>query len=435
VKYRYDNIGQLKVADSSVAAEDRGYVYDAAGNLAWRTNNGTVGAFEVDTVNQLTSDAEGLEWYDANGNLIWRVWGEDPYWWLTAYLLYEYRYDDENRLIMVISYDYGQAPVWRTEFVYDGMGRRREQIEYEYSEDFPGGTETGRTRYVYDGKRVIQERDGGNTPLVSYTRGNDLSGTLEGAGGIGGLLARSGSYSSGNWTNHAFYHADGNGNITCMVNTNQTVVASYRYDPFGKTISQSGSLADANVYRFSLKEFHAVSGMYYYLYRFYDPNLQRWLNRDPIGEEGGINLYGFVGNDPVSWIDLFGFDRASCLNDCFNQLADCLSARNAILGTGVSTVGGGIIAGGHQTAGGAQKWLCRAGRATSYGRGLAFGTGVGFIIGATPWVVDCYSSYFGCRSGCPDPPKCPSSPPAPAGPPGPPNCNQNAPPSRLSFPL
>jgi hypothetical protein len=48
--------------------------------------------------------------------------------------------------------------------------------------------------------RVIQERDGSNNPLVSYTRGTDLSGSMEGAGGIGGLLARSSGYSSGNLT-------------------------------------------------------------------------------------------------------------------------------------------------------------------------------------------------------------------------------------------
>jgi len=62
--------------------------------------------------------------------------------------------------------------------------------------------------------RVIQERDGSNTPAVSYTRGNDLSGNMEGTGGIGGLLDRSHGYSSGNWSTHNFYHADGNGNVT-----------------------------------------------------------------------------------------------------------------------------------------------------------------------------------------------------------------------------
>lgn len=66
---------------------------------------------------------------------------------------------------------------------------------------------------------MIQERNSGNTPVVSYTRGADLSGSLEGAGGIGGLLSRSHAYQSGSgsFTNHNYYHADGNGNITYMV--------------------------------------------------------------------------------------------------------------------------------------------------------------------------------------------------------------------------
>jgi RHS repeat-associated protein len=85
-----------------------------------------------------------------------------------------------------------------------------------------------------------------------------------------------------------------------------TGMASYQYDPFGNTISQSGILADANVYRFSSKEFHAKSGLYYYLLRFYDPNSQRWINRDPMQELFGLNMYAFVRNSPVAAIDLLG---------------------------------------------------------------------------------------------------------------------------------
>ena len=169
-----------------------------------------------------------------------------------------------------------------------------------------GWATNSETHYLYDGWRVIQERDGSNTPLVSYTRGSDLSGSLEGAGGIGGLLARSHGYSGGNWSTHNFYHADGNGNITYLVNSNQALAASYRYDPYGNTISSSGTLATANVYRFSSKEIHVNSGLYYYGYRWYAPNLQRWLNRDPLGERGGSNLYAFVANDPINSLDPLG---------------------------------------------------------------------------------------------------------------------------------
>src|SRR2546427_6585386 len=142
--------------------------------------------------------------------------------------------------------------------------------------------------------RVIQERNSGNTPQVSYTRGNDLSGTLEGAGGIGGLLARSHGYSAGNWSIHNFYHADGNWNITYLVDGSQNLAASYRYDPFGNTISSSGTLAGANAFRFSSKPIHGNSGMYYYGYRWYDPNLQRWLNRDPLADHRATLMLEFA---------------------------------------------------------------------------------------------------------------------------------------------
>jgi RHS repeat-associated protein len=223
-------------------------------------------------------------------------------------------FDDENRLVWV-STEAGLAEQIATEFVYDGLGRLREQLLWTNNAGTGGQSPQlptngwgliGGIAYVYDGNRVIQERDLNNNPLVAYTRGNDLSGTLEGAGGIGGLLARSDGYSAGMFSDHNFYHADGNGNITYLVNSSQTLAASYRYDPFGNLISSSGTLAPTNTYRFSSKEFIPSVGIYYYLYRFYEPGLQRWMNRDPIGERASIMLYGFVANAPVNAIDSAG---------------------------------------------------------------------------------------------------------------------------------
>src|SRR5438045_6658077 len=84
------------------------------------------------------------------------------------------------------------------------------------------------------------------------------------------------------------------------------VTASYRYDPFGNSISTTGTNAVNNVYRFSSKERHANSGMYYYGFRVYDPILQRWLNRDPLQEQGGLNLYRFASNAPTIEVDPYG---------------------------------------------------------------------------------------------------------------------------------
>src|SRR3989442_4464942 len=92
------------------------------------------------------------------------------------------------------------------------------------------------------------------------------------------------------------------------------------------TIPMSGSLADANVYRFSSKEFMTNSAMYYYGYRFYDPNLQRRINRDPIEERGGVNLYCFVSSDPIRSTDAHGLDGIDAMNDAVADVVarECL---------------------------------------------------------------------------------------------------------------
>jgi RHS repeat-associated protein len=243
-------------------------------------------------------------------------------------------YDDENQLISV-----WQVSAWSNNFVYDGKMRRR--IERDFAWNGSAWTQTNEIRFVYDGNLVIQERDLNNQPQGTYTRCKDLSGSLQGAGGIGGLLARSdraqsipGMVTSGGVSEFgtpSYYHADGNGNITMLIAASQMIVAKYLYDPFGNTLARSGLLADVNNYRFSSKEWNGNSGLYYYLYRYYDPNLQRWVNRDPFLDEGfgavqmgfyleqvlfryikpnrflvDQNLYDFVGNDPADEYDYLG---------------------------------------------------------------------------------------------------------------------------------
>jgi RHS repeat-associated protein len=314
VNYAYDNIGQLKIAASSTSSENRGYAYDAAWNLNTLTNNGTPATFSVDGKNQLTTAAGAACSYDNGGNL-------------TTKGSVNYTYDDENRLASVQT----NGALAMTTFVYDGLGRLREQLFWtQIGSDTNGGGDdqsaaigvglesdvgvnpwnlTSGTWYVYDGKRVIQERDINNNPTVSYTRGSDLSGSLEGAGGIGGLLARTDNTQLPSTNAHAYYHADGNGNITYLETSAQTFGAVYRYDAFGNVLNNlggSGGLGVVNTYRFSSKEWVPMANAYYYLYRFYDPSIQRWLNRDPIGERGGLNLYVLLLNSPLAFVDAFG---------------------------------------------------------------------------------------------------------------------------------
>jgi RHS repeat-associated protein len=367
--YGYDGIGQLTSAfgyeggGATRAQEQLGYAYDKAWNLAGRTNNGFAEVFTNDTRNELTNvthtgtytvaggtygaptsvtvngsaatvyadgsyersgvsvsdgnntftaqaqDAHGhnvsqtaTAWFAANAALKYDLNGN-----LTNDSHRAFFYDDENQLTNVTI-----AGVTKSEFAYDGLHRRRIRKEYSWTGSW---VKTNEVWYVYYGNLVMQERDANNAPLVTYTRGKDLSGRMQGAGGIGGLLART----DGNGS--VYYHVDGNGNISCLTDTSGAVVARYEYDPYGNMLAMDGPMADMNLYRFSSKEWSANVGLYYFGFRFYDPNSQRWLNRDPIAEAGGFNLYNFVGNNPANNFDLHGLAWVLFDGQAWGQLA------------------------------------------------------------------------------------------------------------------
>jgi len=131
--------------------------------------------------------------------------------------------------------------------------------------------------------------------------GLDWSGTLQGAGGVGGLLL---TQEGGN-TYLPIY--DGNGNVMGMVKASTgSVDAAYEYDAFGNTLRESGPYAASNPFRFSTKYTDIETGLVYYGLRYYSPSLGRFLNKDPIEEQGGLNLYAFCGNNGVNRWDYLG---------------------------------------------------------------------------------------------------------------------------------
>ena len=122
--------------------------------------------------------------------------------------------------------------------------------------------------------------------MKTYTWGLDLSGNLQGAGGVGGLLAVSdlGSQTSGLW----YPTYDANGNVSEYIDNNGNTVAHYEYSPFGRLTAATGDKAADFNHRFSTKYQNNQTGLYYYGYRYYSAELGRWLSRDPIGEIGGV---------------------------------------------------------------------------------------------------------------------------------------------------
>ena len=125
--------------------------------------------------------------------------------------------------------------------------------------------------------------------------GSRLFGTLQGAGGVGGLLAVS---------------CDGKFYVP-IYGANGGSMARYSYDAFGRLIARAGRRSSLFRHRFSTKYYDTETGLYYYGYRFYHPDLMRWLNRDPIEEDGGMNLFAFVGNR-FGLYDVLGLKNEPC---------------------------------------------------------------------------------------------------------------------------
>jgi RHS repeat-associated protein len=289
----YDSLGQVISADSSVNTSDRTYQYDAIGNRKKSADGLTLPGSDNYTSNELNqysslslnSQPATLNDYDDDGNL---TSGQLPTG--SAGLVW----DAENRLIAVNVL--GQDTI---HYTYDAQSRR-------ISRSVGVSPTASNTIHIYDAWNVIAEysiQNSTSSIQKSYLWGTDLSGSLQGAGGVGGLLSVN-IHDPQSMIHYPLF--DGNGNVSEYLAADGSTAAHFEYDPFGNTIVNT----DTNnqfTYRFSTKPLDQVTGLLYYGYRYYDPVTGRWPSRDPIEERGGINLYGFIKNDGGNTWDYLGF--------------------------------------------------------------------------------------------------------------------------------
>jgi len=195
--------------------------------------------------------------YDANGNM-------------TSDGVRSYAWDAENRLIKITE------GTKTTDIEYDGFHHWTRIHERN------GSTTVSDRRFIWDGNTMVEQRNGTSTTAAQRYL---PQGVQQG-------------------TNKFFYTRDHLGSIREVANNSGSVVARYDYDPYGRRTKLSGTF-DSD-FGFTGHYFHAPSGLHFAPFRAYSADLGRWLSRDPIGEEGGINLYGYVGNNPLNWIDPLG---------------------------------------------------------------------------------------------------------------------------------
>jgi len=253
---------------SLLSGTDRDYAYDPIGN-----RDSTYG-YSANALNQYTvAPGLGSFTYDANGNM-------------TSDGVRTYTYDGENRLISVTLGGY----TWS--YVYDYLGRRIQK----------SGTGISTTKYLYDGWNLIAELDSSGNIQRRFAWGLDVSGSLAGAGGVGGLLLIDAGLAQ-YWPVYDASH-----NVVAIYDSAGGFAAGYEYDPFGNLQNSQGSYAAYNPFQFSTKYADTESGLVYFGMRYYSPQLGRFINRDPIEEKGGINLYVYCGNDGVNRSDYLGQD-------------------------------------------------------------------------------------------------------------------------------
>ena len=298
----YNATGEVESAKHSVTTGyNRAYDQDGLGNRDKSSegatdpvNNpfttGVVTDYTADSINQYDSIKVGsaaavTPAHDDDGNLTDDA-STYTFEWNAANQLLKVRNRSTTALIATYTYDY--------------LGRRVRKV-----------TSSLDSVYVYDGWNLIAEYDNsGDDPALdrTYVWGLDLSLSIHGAGGVGGLLRVTDHTVSPIKHYYPFY--DGNGNVSEYILNGATNAAiHFEYDAFGNVLNSPTGQDDPEfAIQFSTKLVDEETGFSYYGYRYYNPVTGRWLNRDPIGERGGFNLYSMVSNDGINNVDLLGLE-------------------------------------------------------------------------------------------------------------------------------
>jgi RHS repeat-associated protein len=313
-EYGYDALGQVIRANNSGAKRNASgvarfeYAYDDIGNRKRAAADAKEQQYQSDALNRYQAVSSGQQadtlQYDADGNLI-----RDGQW--------TYTWDAENRLVSMESVS-GVPPNQRKrlEFTYDSQSRRINKKVYHWDGRRSAFSlkPTVFLSFIYDGWNLVAElSEVANTKssIRNYVWGLDLSGSLQGAGGVGGLL-----WVVDRRTSDLFAMAyDGNGNNKGIVDANTgNWSAQYEYSPFGETIMTTGSKAQSNPFRFSTKYTDEETELLYYGFRYYQPASGKWISRDPIEEGGGEDLYAILQADAINNVDFLGMSYVTYLH-------------------------------------------------------------------------------------------------------------------------
>ena len=283
-----DNAGTVQAVYNNGNPDVSGlwkYRYDSRSNRTDVNDNGSLTYYSSNKLNQYKS-VDGTNYtYDNNGNLTYDG-------------TYSYYYDCENRLIEIRN-QYGTIGTIK----YDCFGR---MVRKEFSGPFS-------CQFCYDGDQIIAEYSTYFNLRAQYYYGQ----------GIDEPICKWVRSSNSKW----YYHYDGLGSVVALTDVDGDLVEKYSYDAFGNTTIRDASntvipyssLSINNPFMFTGRYYEPLRGIYYYRARVYKPSIGRFLQPDPIGYKGGLNLYSYCLNNPINYIDPYGLDVWIGERDLFHK--------------------------------------------------------------------------------------------------------------------
>ena len=258
----YDLADQITSA-SGTSPWSYSFSYDNAANRTSITSSGTPTTATINNLNQITALSGGTTatlTHDAVGNM-------------TSDGTNSYSYDAENRLVQVTYPGSGN----NSQLSYDALGNRVKIVETV------GGSVTSTKQFVATSGSPLEERDSSSVITKQFFSWGQTLG--------------SSSY---------FYTRDHLGSVRDMTDSGGTMQAHYEYGTYGEVTQTVGTISAD--FGYAGYYYHAPSGLNLATYRAYSPSLGRWINRDPIEEDGGVNLYDYVVNNPIDFRDPSGLD-------------------------------------------------------------------------------------------------------------------------------
>jgi len=309
VRYLYDNLNRIQTRISANGDTKREFRYDGGG--AWL--NGFTDAAATGTSRPTCSLSPDNGWVCTDPSVVWSATGGETFAYdlagnptdrgavrgagnrLSQFNGYTLLYDEDGNLTSKSKPGFTQTYAWNALGQLASVTTNGVTVSYGYS----GTGQRVRNRlygsdtyYLYDGINLLMEFTGTGVQ-AKYTY---YPGSLQ----PHSMVQNGQTY---------YFGTDAQGSVTTIFNSAGQVVNQYQYLPFGEMQSVTENPEVPNRIRYVGRELESQTGLYYNNARWYDPTLHRFISEDPIGIQGGTNLYSYVENDPVNYDDPTGLDK------------------------------------------------------------------------------------------------------------------------------